>query len=201
VFLDVAPENVGADPQFLCFPENQYWRPIIDQSGRATIFFSAPVAVPNGSKFRFVFASAIDGKTILDSVEIEISNGAPNPPPPGPTPPPPAPVNGLVQFVASTARALVPQKDLLMRTAPALAASYESIIAGRFDRYATDEALIDATRKANDAALGDAAGAWLPFRVALGDRLTALEAAGQWAREDWAAGYAAIAAGLREAAR
>jgi hypothetical protein len=157
------------------------------------------VVQPPAGRFRFVAVGTLNDQ--LATANFVITDGGPGPPPP----PPPADRLGLTRASAN-GLAAVPLTSRQLSAAK-LAVAHRAVRADLLgDKYAAEEkkgpdwlaeAVLNAKREANRAALAAEAANWKPWAASVDSAVTVLYQDGRLkTRADWAEALGEIAAGL-----
>jgi len=151
-------------------PETKNFR-VID-NGRQAVFSGT------AGEYLFIVAAALGDTVDVKTHKITIGDGGPGPGPgPGPDPDP-NPSNELALKAAEWAAAVqspAPRDDAMK-----LGQSFQSVAATISAGVLTEpSAILDATKKSNQVALGNHAAAWNPFMQSLNTELKTRAAAGQ----------------------
>lgn len=169
-------------------------------NGRKVVF-----ATGTAGRYTFVLVAAnaqADGKPQVAVARhvLTVGEPSPNPNPPGPQPDPLPPGKyGLASFARDAATGVSLAAVERVRTAAALANSFDSIASTiAAGAIKTPGDAIAATQANNITALGSARDAWRPWAEALRVKLNALSDSGQMtAMDDYVAAWREISTGLR----
>jgi hypothetical protein len=174
-------------------------------NGRKVVF-----ATGTAGRYTFVLVAAnaqADGKPQVAVARhvLTVGDPQPNPIPPNPNPPGPQPdplppgKYGLASFTRDAAAGVPLSATERVRTAAALAGSFDSIASTiAAGAIKTQADAIAATQANNITALGSAREAWRPWAESLRVKLNALSESGQLATmDDYITAWREISTGLR----